>query len=180
MDAVFATRRIGTDAVFARLFFSATEAYALGGTGTSTGSGSGGTATGVTAGSGNAPGGTGTSTGSGSGGAASGVVAGSAPGGVGTSTGSGSGGAATGMAGGDASAPGGTGVSTGSGAGGTASGEWGFSGSLSDADIARIAAAVIAALSATVIPVNTVQMNGAPIAGDGSEANRWRGVGVPN
>ena len=53
-------------------------------------------------------------------------------------------------------------------------------GSISDEDIARIVAAVLAALQATAIPVNTVQMNGAPIAGDGSEANRWRGVGVPN
>lgn len=51
---------------------------------------------------------------------------------------------------------------------------------ISDADIARIATAVLAALQATAIPVNAAQMNGAPIIGDGSEANRWRGVGVPN
>ena len=43
-----------------------------------------------------------------------------------------------------------------------------------------IAAAVIAAINLQTIPVNTVQMNGAPITGDGSEANRWRGAGVPN
>ena len=43
-----------------------------------------------------------------------------------------------------------------------------------------IAAAVLAALQATTIPVDAAKMNGAPIIGDGSEANRWRGVGVPN
>ena len=43
-----------------------------------------------------------------------------------------------------------------------------------------IAAAVLAAINLQTIPVNTVQMNGAPITGDGSEANRWRGAGVPN
>ena len=43
-----------------------------------------------------------------------------------------------------------------------------------------IAAAVVSALQATAIPVDTTKMNGATIIGDGSEANRWRGVGVPN
>ena len=43
-----------------------------------------------------------------------------------------------------------------------------------------IAAAVLAAINLQTIPVNTVKMNGAPITGDGSEANRWRGAGVPN
>lgn len=43
---------------------------------------------------------------------------------------------------------------------------------------ADVAAAVLAALQAATIPVNTVQMNGAPVIGDGSEANMWRGVGV--
>lgn len=41
-----------------------------------------------------------------------------------------------------------------------------------------IAAAVLAALQATTIPVDTKKMNGADIIGDGSEANPWRGVGV--
>ena len=43
---------------------------------------------------------------------------------------------------------------------------------------ADIAAAVLAALNATTIPVDTQKMNGADIIGDGSEANPWRGVGV--
>ena len=42
----------------------------------------------------------------------------------------------------------------------------------------EIAAAVIAALQATPIPVNNTLINGAPVIGDGSEANPWRGVGV--
>ena len=41
-----------------------------------------------------------------------------------------------------------------------------------------IAAAVLAALQATTIPVDTKKMNGADIIGDGSEANPWRGAGV--
>lgn len=41
-----------------------------------------------------------------------------------------------------------------------------------------IAAAVLAALQATTIPVDARLMNSAPIIGDGSEANRWRGAGV--
>lgn len=41
-----------------------------------------------------------------------------------------------------------------------------------------IAAAVVAALQATPIPVDTKKMNGADIIGDGSEANPWRGAGV--
>ena len=40
------------------------------------------------------------------------------------------------------------------------------------------AAEILAAIQAAVIPVNATQMNGAPIVGDGSEANKWRGVGV--
>ena len=42
----------------------------------------------------------------------------------------------------------------------------------------EIAAAVLAALNATTIPVNNTLINGAPVIGDGSEANPWRGVGV--
>ena len=41
-----------------------------------------------------------------------------------------------------------------------------------------IAAAVLAALQATTIPVDTKKMNGADIIGDGSEDNPWRGAGV--
>ena len=41
-----------------------------------------------------------------------------------------------------------------------------------------IAAAVLSALQATMIPVDTRKMNGYTIIGDGSEANPWRGVGV--
>ena len=41
-----------------------------------------------------------------------------------------------------------------------------------------IAAAVLAALQATPIPVNNTLINGAPVIGDGSESNPWRGVGV--
>lgn len=42
----------------------------------------------------------------------------------------------------------------------------------------EIASAVLAALQATTIPVNNTLINGAPVIGDGSEANPWRGVGV--
>ncbi|MEN6635550.1 MAG: hypothetical protein ABFC56_06865 [Clostridiaceae bacterium] len=42
----------------------------------------------------------------------------------------------------------------------------------------QIAAAVLAALQGTTIPVDTKLMNGAPVVGDGSELNPWRGVGV--
>ena len=41
-----------------------------------------------------------------------------------------------------------------------------------------IAAAVLAALQATTIPVNNTLINGAQVIGDGSEADPWRGVGV--
>jgi len=49
-----------------------------------------------------------------------------------------------------------------------------FTGSLSDADIARIAAAVLAALQATAIPVNTVQINSKPLTGSGTPADPMR------
>lgn len=42
-----------------------------------------------------------------------------------------------------------------------------------------IAAAVLAAVQATTIPVNVQKMNGADVIGDGSEGNSWRGAGVP-
>ena len=42
----------------------------------------------------------------------------------------------------------------------------------------EIAATVLTALQATPIPVNNILINGAPVIGDGSEANPWRGVGV--
>ena len=42
----------------------------------------------------------------------------------------------------------------------------------------EIAAAVLAALQGTTIPVDTRKMNGYTIIGDGSESNPWRGVGV--
>ena len=42
----------------------------------------------------------------------------------------------------------------------------------------EIAAAVLTALQATPIPVNNTMINGAPVIGDGSEADPWRGVGV--
>jgi len=41
-----------------------------------------------------------------------------------------------------------------------------------------IAAAVLASLQATRLPVNTVEMNGADVIGNGSEADPWRGAGV--
>lgn len=41
-----------------------------------------------------------------------------------------------------------------------------------------IAAAVVDSLNATTIPVDTRRMNGAPVVGDGSPANKWRGAGV--
>ena len=41
-----------------------------------------------------------------------------------------------------------------------------------------IAAAVVSALQGTTIPVNNTLINGAPVIGDGSEANPWRGAGV--
>lgn len=49
----------------------------------------------------------------------------------------------------------------------------GFSGSLSDADIARIVAAVLAALSATTIPTNVKQVNSIPIKGSGIIGDTW-------
>lgn len=42
-----------------------------------------------------------------------------------------------------------------------------------------IAAAVLSALQATTIPVDTRKMNGATVVGTGVEADQWRGVGVP-
>lgn len=42
----------------------------------------------------------------------------------------------------------------------------------------EIASAVLTALQGTTIPVNNTLINGAPVIGDGSEANPWRGVGV--
>ena len=41
-----------------------------------------------------------------------------------------------------------------------------------------IASAVVSALQGTTIPVNNTLINGAPVIGDGSEANPWRGAGV--
>ncbi len=41
-----------------------------------------------------------------------------------------------------------------------------------------IAAALLAMLQATTIPVDAQKMNGADIIGNGSEADPWRGVGV--
>ena len=49
-------------------------------------------------------------------------------------------------------------------------------GSLSDADIARIAAAVLAALQATAIPVNIKQVNDVTIKGIGTQSNPWNPV----
>ena len=60
---------------------------------------------------------------------------------------------------------------------GTAVGTTGtWSGSISDEDIARIAAAVLAALSATVIPVNIKAVNDVTIKGIGTPANPWNPV----
>mgnify|MGYP000999306427 FL=1 len=48
-------------------------------------------------------------------------------------------------------------------------------GSLSDADIARIAAAVLAALQATSIPVNVKKVNDLTVVGQGlAPPNHWR------
>lgn len=41
-----------------------------------------------------------------------------------------------------------------------------------------IAAALVAALNATTIPVDTRKMNGATVQGDGSTGNKWRGPDV--
>lgn len=49
-------------------------------------------------------------------------------------------------------------------------------GTLATADSAEITAAVIAALNSSPIPVNTVEINSAPIIGDGSSGNIWRGA----
>ena len=43
---------------------------------------------------------------------------------------------------------------------------------------AQNAAATVAALEATMIPVNTIKLNGASVIGNGSESDPWRGVGV--
>lgn len=42
----------------------------------------------------------------------------------------------------------------------------------------EIASALLAELNATTIPVDARKMNGAPVIGDGSEADPWRGAGV--
>ena len=42
-----------------------------------------------------------------------------------------------------------------------------------------IAAAVLAALNATTIPVDVQKMNSADVIGDGTIGNDWRGLGVP-
>jgi hypothetical protein len=42
-------------------------------------------------------------------------------------------------------------------------------------DYEALAAAVIAALNATAIPVDAVKMNGADILGSGTESDKWRG-----
>ena len=65
----------------------------------------------------------------------------------------------------------------------TSSSSGGFSGSLSDADIARIvaalpsaadiAAALLSALASTTIPVDMVKVKGQTINGSGSEADPW-------
>lgn len=49
---------------------------------------------------------------------------------------------------------------------------------LTQGDIDAIAAAVLAALNATTIPVDAKKLNGATIIGDGTDGNAWRGVGV--
>lgn len=60
---------------------------------------------------------------------------------------------------------------------GTAVGTTGtWSGSISDEDIARIAAAVLAALSATVIPANIKAVNDVTIKGIGTPTNPWNPV----
>jgi len=153
------------------------NASSEGGTGTIAITGTGGEASGQANAS--AEGGTGTVTITGTGGEATGSSSGTdanAEGGTGTVNITGSGGEATGQA--NASAEGGTGTVTVTGTGGEAAGGGTFSGSLSDADIARIAAAVLALLQANPLPVNAVQMNSSPIIGDGSEADMWRGEGV--
>jgi len=53
-----------------------------------------------------------------------------------------------------------------------------FTGSISDEDITRIVQAVLAALNATTIPVDTRKMNGAAVIGTGLIGDDWRGVGV--
>jgi len=50
---------------------------------------------------------------------------------------------------------------------------------LTPEDITAIAAAVLAAINATTIPVNATHLNGAPIIGTGTLRDDWRGVGVP-
>ena len=51
----------------------------------------------------------------------------------------------------------------------------GFSGSISDADIARIVSAVLAALQATAIPVNVKKVNDRTVVGQGlAPPNHWR------
>jgi hypothetical protein len=47
-----------------------------------------------------------------------------------------------------------------------------------DPSTAQIVAAVVAALQATTIPVDTKKMNGADVIGTGAEGDPWRGVGV--
>jgi hypothetical protein len=73
------------------------------------------------------------------------------------------------------------GIASGSGAfysGGFSDGFYGGGTSgvtLSSADIAAIADAVLALLLASTIPVNVTQMNGATVLGNGTSGNLWRG-----
>jgi len=48
-----------------------------------------------------------------------------------------------------------------------------FTGSISDEDITRIVAAVLAALNATTIPVDVQKMNGVVLTGSGVEGDEW-------
>ena len=52
----------------------------------------------------------------------------------------------------------------------------GFIGALSDADIARIAVAVVAALQGTTIPANIKQVNDVTVQGAGTKLNPWQPV----
>jgi hypothetical protein len=67
----------------------------------------------------------------------------------------------------------------GAGAGATAAEIWGYvmaNGQTAEANML----AILAGLQAGTFGVDVQYMNGAEIIGDGTEANKWRGVGVPN
>ena len=152
------------------------NAVAEGGVGVGAGSGTGGEAIGEAGGSATAFGGVGTSIGAGTGGEATGQVFAVAEGGTGTGIGAGSGGGAVGVTAGVETWPAESDVRLGVTYGPTGTEYTGTmvdgAGSYPTAD--QIAAAVLAALQGTTIPVNVTQVNSVTLQGSGIPADPMR------